>query len=244
MLVLRTRSPAGDDVNVLESSSEEREALNLAGEINDLIERQGYAYTDIAVRYRCNFQSRVIEETFQQHKIPYEIQNGPCFYDRREVRIMLDYLQLIADPLSDKGDEAPRNIINIPNRYIGRRFMADLDSFQNGLDSHLCEKLESMPIDLPYIRKNVRKFIRFIDPLIEDSINQQPAELIHLIRSALDYDRVIADSDLPAPDDPEIENLNQLQLAAAKYNDIISFLDYTETFADESRSATTKKVFA
>jgi len=233
---LRTDNPSGDDVIVLESSSEETEALNLVSEINDLVERQGYAYTDIAVLYRCNFQSRLIEETLQQHQIPYEIQNGLCFYDRREVKILLNYLSLIANPLSDEGDEALRNVINIPNRYIGRRFMADLNDFQGGADLHLYEKLNSMPIDLPYIRKNVREFIQFIDPLIEDSGNHQPSELIHLLRVALDYDRFITDEDLPNVDDPKVENLNQLQMAAARFNDILSFLDYTETFQNESVS--------
>ena len=233
---LRTDNPDGDDVIVLESSSEETEALNLVSEINDLVERQDYAYTDIAVLYRCNFQSRVIEETLQQYKIPYEIQNGLCFYDRREVKILLDYLRLIANPNSDDGDEALRNVINIPNRYIGRKFMADLDEFQNGSDMHLYEKLKSMPIDLPYIRKNVREFIQFMDPLIEDSANQQPSELIHMLRVALDYDRFITDDDMPNPDDVKIENLNQLQMAAARFNDIRSFLEYTETFQSESVS--------
>ncbi len=233
---LKTDNPAGDDVIVLESSSEETEALNLVSEISDLVERQGYAYTEIACLYRCNFQSRVIEETLQQYKIPYEIQNGLCFYDRREVKILLDYLLLIANSNSDEGDEALRNVINIPNRYIGRKFIADLDSFQSGSDIYLYEKLKSMPVDLPYIRKNVREFIKFIDPLIEDSTNQQPAELIQLLRVALDYDRFITDDDMPSPDDVKIENLNQLQMAAARFNDIRSFLDYTETFQNESVS--------
>ena len=233
---LRTDNPDGDDVIVLESSSEETEALNLVSEINDLVERQEYAYTDIAVLYRCNFQSRVIEETLQQHQIPYEIQNGLCFYDRREVKILLDYLRLIASPNSDEGDEALRNVINIPNRYIGRKFMADLDDFQSGSDIHLYDKLKSIPVDLPYIRKNVREFIQFIDPLIEDSANQQPAEVIQLLRVALDYDRFITDDDMPSPDDVKIENLNQLVMAAARFNDIKSFLDYTETFQNESIS--------
>jgi DNA helicase-2/ATP-dependent DNA helicase PcrA len=186
--------------------------------------------------YRCNFQSRVIEETLQQHKIPYHIENGLCFYDRREVKILLDYLRFIASPNSDEGDEALRNVINIPNRYIGRKFMSDLDDFQSGSDMHLYEKLKSMPIDLPYIRKNVREFIQFIDPLIEDFANQQTSELIHLLRAALDYDRFITDDDMPSPDDVKIENLNQLQMAAARFNDIRSFLDYTETFQNESIS--------
>ena len=233
---LRTDNPAGDDVIVLESSSEETEALNLVSEINDLVERQEYAYTDIAVLYRCNFQSRVIEETFQQHKIPYEIQNGLCFYDRREVRILLDYLRLIASPYSDEGDEALRNVINVPNRYIGRRFMVDLDDFQNDSDMHLYNKLKSMPVGLPYIRKNVREFIQLIDPLIEDSAIHQPAELIQLLRVALDYDRFVTDDDMPSPDDVKIENLNQLVMAAARFNDIRSFLEYTDTFQEASVS--------
>lgn len=233
---LKTDNPAGDEVIVLESSSEETEALNLVSEISDLVERQDYAYTDIAVLYRCNFQSRVIEENLQQYKIPYEIQNGLCFYDRREVKILLDYLRFIVSPDSDEGDEALRNVINVPNRYIGRRFMTDLDDFQSGTDLHLYDKLKSMPVDLPYIRKNVREFIQFIDPLIEDSANQQPAELIQLLRIALDYDRFITDDDMPSPDDVKIENLNQLVMAAARFNDIRSFLKYTDTFQNESIS--------
>ena len=233
---LRTDNPAGDDVIVLESSSEETEALNLVSEINDLVERQDYEYTDIVILYRCNFQSRVIEETLQQHQIPYEIQNGLCFYDRREVKILLDYLRLIANPLSAEGDEALRNVINVPNRYIGRRFISELDDFQGGSNMHLYEKLKAKPVELPYIRKNVREFIQFIDPLIVDSAKQQPSELIHLLRVALDYDRFITDDDMPSPDDVKIENLNQLQMAAARVNDIGSFLEYTETFQNESIS--------
>jgi len=66
-------------VIVLESSSEETEALALVNEIRELVERRGYAHTDITVLYRCNFQSRVIEESFSQQKIPYHIENGLCF---------------------------------------------------------------------------------------------------------------------------------------------------------------------
>jgi DNA helicase-2/ATP-dependent DNA helicase PcrA len=114
--------------------------------------------------------------------------------------------------------------------------MSELDDFQSGSNMHLYEKLKAMPVELPYIRKNVREFIQFIDPLIEDAANQQPSELIHLLRVALDYDRFITDDDMPSPDDVKIENLNQLQMAAARFNDIGSFLKYTETFQNESIS--------
>jgi len=93
-----------------------------------------------------------------------------------------------------------------------------------------------MPIKLTYIRKNVKEFIGFIDPLIEDSETLEPSELISLIRVSLDYDRFITDEDIPSPDDVKIANLNQLQLAAARYRSIESFLEYTENFQDEAVS--------
>ena len=233
---LRTGNPDGEDVIVLESSSEETEALALVNEIRELIDRRGFAYTELAVLYRCNFQSRVIEESFSQHKIPYHIENGLCFYDRREVRILLDYLRFIVDPNSEEGDEALKSIINIPNRYIGRKFMAELDEFKPGSSLHLYDKLKFMPIELPYIRKNVREFIQLIDPLIQDAETLQPAELIQLLRSALDYDRFVTDSDLPSPDDVKIENLNQLVMAASRFNNIQAFIEYTQTFQNEAVS--------
>jgi DNA helicase-2/ATP-dependent DNA helicase PcrA len=233
---LRTGNPDGEDVIVLESSSEETEGLSLVNEIRELVDRRGYAYADIAVLYRCNFQSRVIEEAFSQHTIPYHIENGLNFYDRREVRILLDYLRVITNPNSEEGDEALKSIINVPNRYIGRKFMAELDEFQPGSSLHLYDKLKSMPIELPYIRKNVREFIQLIDPLIQDAETLQPAELIQLLRNTLDYDRYITDDDMPSPDDVKIENLNQLVMAASRFNDIRSFLDYTHTFQNEAVS--------
>jgi DNA helicase-2/ATP-dependent DNA helicase PcrA len=233
---LRTDNDSGEDVIVLPSSSEETEALTLVNEVKDLFDSKNFKYTDIAILYRCNFQSRVIEEAFSQNKIPYHIENGLCFYDRREIRILLDYLRFISNPYSEEGDEALRNIINVPNRYIGRRFMSELDGFAADKNMHLYEKLISMPIELIYIRKSVREFIEFMDPLIADAENLQPAEIIQLLRVSLDYDRYITDDDIISPDDVKIENLNQLQLAAARYNDIGSFLKFTETFQNESVS--------
>ena len=113
---LKTDNADGDDVVVLEASNEQTEALGVVNEIVDLIERRGYQYSDIAVLYRCNFQSRYCEEAFMQAKIPYHIQNGTTFYDRWEVRCLLNYLRVINSPDSDEGDEALLNILNVPVR--------------------------------------------------------------------------------------------------------------------------------
>lgn len=239
---LETHNPDGEDVIVLESSTEETEALNLVNEIKDLVERQNYIYRNIAVLYRANFQSRVIEEVFSQHKIPYHIENGLNFYNRHEVKVLLDYLKVISDPESETGDEALLGILNVPNRYIGKKFIEELEDYSGKKNLHFYPGLKSMPIELPYIRKNVKELIKFLDPLIEDAENLEPAELINLLRTSLDYDRYITDEDLPSPDDVKIANINQLQLAATRYSDIRSFLNFTETFQDESVSDNKKGV--
>ena len=82
-----TQNEDGEQVVVLESSNEEGEALNMVSEISDLVQRRGFAHKDIAVLYRCNFQSRVIEEVFSRLKVPFHIENGTNFYHRTEVRV-------------------------------------------------------------------------------------------------------------------------------------------------------------
>jgi len=230
---LKTDNENGDDVIVLESSSEEGEALSIVNEIRELTEKLGYKYKDIAILYRANFQSRVIEETFSQMKIPYYIENGLNFYQRSEVRYILDYLRVISSPDSDEGDEALKSILNIPNRYISRKFIQELSEFSTKQNLHLFEGLKSMPVDLPYIRINVKEFIKFMNPLVDFAPNLEPSELIATIRSELDYDRFITDEDIPAPDDVKIANLNQLQLSAARYSSIKDFLEYTDSFDEQ-----------
>lgn len=230
---LTTNNESGDDVLVLEASSEEGEALNLVNEIVELVQHRGYAYKDIAVLYRANFQSRVIEEVFSQHKIPYHIENGLNFYNRPEVRHLLNYLRVIHNPESDESDEALLDILNIPNRYVSRKFIKELETFSDKRRVHLYRGLKEIGIDLPYVRKNIKEFIAFMDPLVDYEGNMGPAEVIGILRASLDYDRFVSDEDIPSPDDVKILNLNQLQLAAARYTSIEKFLEYTETFEDE-----------
>ena len=118
---LLTENPNGEEVIVLESSSEEGEALDLVREISDLVERKGLSFKDIAVLYRANFQSLKVEIAFSEYKIPYRIDGGLGFFHRPEVKILLDYLELIIEPETDAGDESLLKVINVPNRYIGKK---------------------------------------------------------------------------------------------------------------------------
>ena len=156
---------------VLEASNEETEALGIVNEIVDLVERKGYQYSDMAVLYRANFQSRYVEEAFLQNKIPYHIQNGRTFYDRFEVKCLLDYLRVIKSPESDEADEALLNILNVPVRYVSNKVKDQLRDYSRKKGVHLYEGLKSMIITVPFVRKNIKELVKFMDPLIEEAAN-------------------------------------------------------------------------
>ena len=231
---LRTENTNGESVTALAGVNEEDESLQIVNEIRDLLERKGYCYRDIAVLYRANCQSRIIEEAFTKHRIPYHVENGMNFYSRHEVKTLLDYLRFIDGPDSDDGDDALRKIINVPNRYIGRSFMTELEEQAAMKEKHLYHALKAMKIEIPYVRKYVKQFIEIIDPLVRDKDQLEPAEMIGILREALEYDRFITDDDIPSPDDEKIANINQLQLSATRYSDIKSLLNYTGSFKDET----------
>ena len=231
---LKTDNPDGENVIVLEASNEETEALGLVNEIVDLIERKGFEYSDISVLYRANFQSRYVEEAFLQNKIPYHIQNGQTFYDRWEVRCLLDYLRVINKPDSDEGDEALLNVMNVPVRYVSNKVKDQLKGYCRERGIHLYQGLKSMIVTVPYVRKLIKEMVTFIDPLIESVESFEPVQVIQSIRTTFDYDRFIVDEDIPSPDDVKISNINQLQLAAARYSTISAFLEYTDSFQDET----------
>jgi len=228
---LETDNSDGEEITVIETATEETEALSVVNEIQDLAAEKNYEYSDIAVLYRANFQSRVLEEIFLQHKVPYHITNGLNFYNRHEIKVLIDYLRFISDPYSDKGDEALAGILNIPNRYISRKFVRDLEQKAAGKKMFLYETLKHARIDVPYIRRSVKEFVQMADPLIEDK-NMAPADMIHLLRTTLDYDRIITEDDIPSPDDSRVQNINQLQMAAGKFKTIPLFLSYVDTFAE------------
>lgn len=230
---LTTNNPDGNEVTVLEAMNEEDEATKIVNEVADLIGRLGYQHKDIAVLFRANFQSRVIEEIFTKYKIPHHIENGTNFYQRYEVKILLDYLRLIESPDSQEGSDALRSVINIPNRYIGKAFVKQLEDFAQGRNLHLYPALQKMPIHIGYLKRFVRGFLEFINPIIQDKTKVPPAEIIHILRSGLDYDHYITEDDVPSPDDSKIANINQLQMVANKYSDISSLLNYTDSFQSE-----------
>ena len=108
----------GDDgalLKVIRAYTDQEEASLVADEVRALV-RGGAAWSDIALLYRTNMQSRVFEEAFRRRGIPYRIYGGMSFYQRKEVKDMMAYMQLIVNP---NDDIAFRRIVNYPSRGIG-----------------------------------------------------------------------------------------------------------------------------
>ncbi|BBW98334.1 DNA helicase PcrA [Geobacillus sp. FSL W8-0032] len=113
---LWTENPEGKPITYYEAMNEVDEARFVADRIQEAIEQEGRRYRDFAVLYRTNAQSRVIEEVFLKANIPYQIVGGLKFYDRKEIKDILAYLRVIANP---DDDLSLLRIINVPKRGIG-----------------------------------------------------------------------------------------------------------------------------
>jgi DNA helicase-2/ATP-dependent DNA helicase PcrA len=123
---LWTQGEQGDLAVRYRAENEHDEAWFVAGEVERLIQEEGFRYGDIAVFYRTNAQSRVIEEVMAQAGITYKVVGGVRFYQRREIKNVLAYLRTVVNP----GDLVTiRRIVNTPKRGIGEATVAALEGF-------------------------------------------------------------------------------------------------------------------
>ena len=125
---LWTDNDDGEYIALMESLSEKDEAKKIERRIRDLQVREGLAYSDFAVLYRTNAQSRPIEEALRKENIPYQVIGGTPFYQRKEIKDALAYLRLVVNP----NDTANiQRVINYPTRGIGKKTQERVQQFAN-----------------------------------------------------------------------------------------------------------------
>lgn len=107
---------AGDRIELISSYTEQEEGALVASSIKRRIFLEKVAYSDIAILYRTNAQSRVMEESLRRANLPYRVYAGHSFYERKEIKELLAYFKLVSN---HQDDEAFRRIINTPVRGIG-----------------------------------------------------------------------------------------------------------------------------
>jgi len=129
---LWTENPEGQKIVYYDAMSETDEAQFVVGKIKEYVESGKRRYSDFAVLYRMNAQSRIVEEMLLKANIPYKIVGGLKFYDRKEIKDILAYLRLIANP---NDDISFIRIINVPKRGIGASSLEKVSHYAtaNGL---------------------------------------------------------------------------------------------------------------
>src|SRR5207248_7133265 len=127
----------GEPVRVVEVEDEHSEARYVAAEIAMLVE-QGYSGNEIAVFYRMNAQSRVLEDVLVRQGIAYQVIGGPRFYERAEIKDLVAYLQVIDNPFDALS---LLRIANRPRRGIGDSSLARLQAHADALGISLWEAL-------------------------------------------------------------------------------------------------------
>ena len=208
----------GAKIAVVATRNETDEAQFVAEKIRQLMRSEGYSFSDFAVLYRTNAQSRVIEETFMKHGITYRITGGFKFYDRKEIRDMLAYLRLVHN---DRDTASLKRAINTPPRGIGK---ASLEKF-------LRDGTRTKHIDA------------FFDLMRRLRIEQQTmnlARFIKLVAKESGMERELRDG--TGEEVSRWENILELASAASSYGDVPAastmgaFLDNVALVSQEEKT--------
>ncbi|TSB45611.1 DNA helicase PcrA [Alkalicoccobacillus porphyridii] len=132
---LWTENDEGNKIGQFSGATEQDEAHFVVQQIRNAVQEAGYSYSDIAILYRTNAQSRIIEEFFVKSNLDYNIVGGTKFYDRKEIKDVLAYLRLISN-LDD--DISLQRIVNVPKRGLGATTIDKVLAYalQNGISMH------------------------------------------------------------------------------------------------------------
>jgi DNA helicase II / ATP-dependent DNA helicase PcrA len=204
----------GDPVRVIEVEDEHAEARFVAAEIAALVE-EGYAGAEIAVFYRTNAQSRVVEDVLVRQEIPYQVIGGPRFYERAEVKDVIAYLQVIDNPYD--GVSLAR-IANRPRRGIGATSLARLQSFADAQGISLWEavdRAEEAGVGAAPLRA-IERFQTLLQSLMAGALELPVPELVEKVLEQSGYlEALVAERTVESQG--RIENLMELVGVAREY---------------------------
>jgi DNA helicase II / ATP-dependent DNA helicase PcrA len=156
---LFTEQASGDKVKVVSMVNDIKETEHIIQEIRKHY-KAGFRYEDMAIFYRINAQSRLIEEHLRKSKIPYKIIGGIRFYDRKEIKDLISYLRLIVNPNDNVSLE---RVINIPSRGIGKTTLEKLSSMARSETKSLYDVLVNIGQSGDFSSGARNKLINFIE---------------------------------------------------------------------------------
>ena len=173
-----SRGDEGEKIRLIQAYTEQEEALLVASSIVSRIHSAGAQYQDFAVLYRTNNQSRALEEALRKRNLPYVIYSGHSFFERAEVKDMMAYFKLAANP---SDDESFKRVVNKPARGIGDTSLNALAAAAVGHQTSLfkaayADDLESYGLKAAAVKK-IREFCELINGLAVRALKEDAYEV-------------------------------------------------------------------
>jgi DNA helicase II / ATP-dependent DNA helicase PcrA len=204
---LRTDAGHGEQIRVYEASSDLQEAQWLIEEMKSLI-NEGWLRSEIAVLYRSNAQSRVIEHALFTAALPYRVYGGQRFFERAEVKHAIAYLQLIDNP---HNDSAFLRVVNFPTRGIGAR---SIEQLQDAARQYGVSLYAAVPYVAGKAGSSLGSFVKLIEGM---RFETQQLPLPEMVQVMLEKSTLILHYQGEKEGADRIENLEQLIAAATVF---------------------------
>lgn len=203
---LFTSKPAGDKISVYSATDERDEGRWIASEIEHQ-HGEGTSYNQIAVFYRTNAQSRMLEDMLMRAGVPYRLIGGTRFFDRAEIRDVMAYLNLVVNPANDV---AAHRVINVPKRGIGKTTVEHIDYVARETGITFLQAAELCIAD-DQIRSATRKAIAEFVALIHEA-QGYAGDLRKVVEAIVDKAGLIRVLEAENSDDAagRIENIQEL----------------------------------
>ena len=206
---LWTEQSGGSLLKYYNAQTERHESLYVADEIEKYVEQAKFNYRDIAILYRTNAQSRVIEETFVKANIPYQMVGGTKFYDRKEIKDVLAYLRLISNP---DDDVSFARIVNEPKRGIGATTIEKLQSYATSHDISLFTAVKE--VDFIGLSARATKSLAEFAEMINNWIKQQEfltaTDMVEQVLDKSGYEAML-ENDRTIEAQTRLENINEFK---------------------------------
>jgi len=215
---LWTEDEGGELVQLSELSDEHEEARWVAAEIERLGEEHGVERSDVAVFYRTNAMSRVLEDTLNRFDVPYQVIGGTKFYERAEIKDAVAYLSLLVNPADLVSFQ---RVVNSPRRGIGNTTQGRLASHANTTGLPIWEAIERVE-EVPGLSgkaiKNVGRFYEIMATLRERADEEGPvATLLETVLNESGYLEALA-AERTVEAEGRAENLEALVAGAAEFD--------------------------
>lgn len=229
---LFTENPEGDPIRVIEERSEYDEARFVAKTIQAMMNEAEGDYSDFAIFYRTNAQSRVLEEQLRVHNIPYKIVGGVRFFERMEIKDVLSYMKLSLNPADDM---ALKRIINVPARGIGKTTVEQLEEWALTQKKTLFEALPLVVDQKIFNSGTTGKLRRFYELMLQlqgDSSHFRLSEFYPLLLERTGYVEALKRED-SVESSARLENLEELENAIAQFEQERGDEATLQTFLEE-----------